>query len=447
MRKWFAVAIVALMAAHPALAQTSASPSAPPAAASATASPALLAAVARIVPWLEGEAAPDAVFADVFLRAIPAEQLRALPQQLVAQYGAPVSASVEPASPASGTLTIRFERGTGSGDVVVGADGKIAGLLLRSFAATDDSVARLGQELAALHGATAWGLYRLDATGAPQRIAGANSDAHLAIGSAFKLAVLGTLDAEIAAGRRRWSDVLTLDAKSFPSGTLQTWPTGSPLTLHTLAALMISISDNTATDILIRALGRERIERFAAQHGGASGPNAAPFLTTVEAGVLKSNGALRDRWLAARTAEARRAVLASAPAGSFTVDRVSMEALAGERPGDIDRTEWFASPDNMARLLGWFATRGSSESRAILGISPTVAEVRPGGWRYVGFKGGSETGVISTNVLAQDAAGRWGVLSMHWNDTARAVDNNGFAQMSSRAAELLRAELARTPAR
>ncbi len=435
----------ALALAPPAMAQTG--PDEPAAPSATVASDPLDAAAARLVPWLKGEAAPETVFAPSFLQAVPADQLRALTGQLVAQYGQPLSASVAPSGPAAGIVTIRFERGTGTGDIALAADGKIAGLLLRSFNVADDNMARLGQELAALHGSVAWGAYRIGADGTPQRLAGANSDAPLAVGSAFKLAVLGTLDAEIAAGRRRWSDVVALDAHSFPSGRLQTWPVGSPLTLHTLAAMMISISDNTATDVLIRTLGRDRIERFAAARGGSSGPNATPFLTTVEAGVLKSRGPLRDRWLAARTAEERRAVLSGAPSGSFAVDRVSMDALAGERPGDIDRTEWFASPDSMARLLGWFATRGSTQSRAILGISPTVAETSPTGWRYVGFKGGSETGVISTNVLAQDAAGRWGVVSMHWNDTARAVDNAAFAQLSSRTTELLRTELARSSAR
>ena len=39
----------------------------------------------------------------------------------------------------------------------------------------------------------------------------------------------------------------------------QDWPKGAPVTLHTLATLMISISDNTATDQLIAIVGRDAI--------------------------------------------------------------------------------------------------------------------------------------------------------------------------------------------
>ncbi|MFL9455456.1 serine hydrolase [Tolypothrix bouteillei VB521301_2] len=48
-----------------------------------------------------------------------------------------------------------------------------------------------------------------------------------------------------------WKDVVQLQPseKSLPSGMLHTWPDGSYLTVQTLASLMISLSDNTATDI------------------------------------------------------------------------------------------------------------------------------------------------------------------------------------------------------
>lgn len=95
-------------------------------------------------------------------------------------------------------------------------------------------------------------------------------DTPLAVASAFKLLVLAALREEVEAGRRAWDEVVRLEEawKSLPSGLLQGWPEGSPLTLHTLAALMISLSDNTATDALIALLGRERL--------GPSPPATAP---------------------------------------------------------------------------------------------------------------------------------------------------------------------------
>src|SRR5690606_39753601 len=44
---------------------------------------------------------------------------------------------------------------------------------------------------------------------------------------------------------------------SLPTGILQEWPVGTPMTIQSLATLMISISDNTATDVLLRVAGRD----------------------------------------------------------------------------------------------------------------------------------------------------------------------------------------------
>ena len=83
---------------------------------------------------------------------------------------------------------------------------------------------------------------------------------------------------EVEAGRRAWDEVVRLEEawKSLPSGLLQGWPEGSPLTLHTLAALMISLSDNTATDALIALLGRERLEALRKEEERGPGEKPAP---------------------------------------------------------------------------------------------------------------------------------------------------------------------------
>ena len=84
------------------------------------------------------------------------------------------------------------------------------------------------------------------------------------MGSTFKLATLTALRRDIEKKKRAWTDVVTLrpEVRSLPSGILRDWPDGSPLTLYALAALMISKSDNTATDALIGLLGRDAIEPF-----------------------------------------------------------------------------------------------------------------------------------------------------------------------------------------
>ena len=91
----------------------------------------------------------------------------------------------------------------------------------------------------------------------------------LAVGSAFKLGILAELLAQTKTGSAPvvgGHDLAGFD-KALPSGFLQTWPEASPLTLQTLATLMISQSDNTATNVLLRLVGRGR-------RGPAPGPDS-----------------------------------------------------------------------------------------------------------------------------------------------------------------------------
>ena len=132
-----------------------------------------------------------------------------------------------------------------------------------------------GRNFARLPGQTSIAVARLG-EGAPVMLAGHEPDRALAIGSTFKLFILAELSRQIRAGERRWSDVVPLDRRSIPSGMLQNWPPGSPLTLHSLAALMISISDNSATDVLLRTLGRGNVERMMTTLGVAAAERNRP---------------------------------------------------------------------------------------------------------------------------------------------------------------------------
>ena len=119
------------------------------------------------------------------------------------------------------------------------------------FATLDEIV----NELKTLPGETSLLIVSLGKDGT-RPIVAYNADREMAIGSAFKLYILSELVREVGARERKWADIVSLDGKiaSRPSGMLQSWPAGSPVTLHTLASLMISISDNTAADELLVTL-------------------------------------------------------------------------------------------------------------------------------------------------------------------------------------------------
>jgi len=53
---------------------------------------------------------------------------------------------------------------------------------------------------------------------------------------------------------------ITAQLKSLPSGELQTKPDGTQISVQDVATKMISISDNTAADMLISLVGRPAVE-------------------------------------------------------------------------------------------------------------------------------------------------------------------------------------------
>ncbi len=212
---------------------------------------------------------------------------------------------------------------------------------------------------------------------------------------------------------------------------MHSWPDGSPVTLHTLAAMMISISDNTATDMLLHTLGRENIERRIPAIGVTAGARNRPLLSTREAFALKRGGPeLLARWTAADE-RARRAILeslATAPLGT----------RAGSGPIGIEEAEWFASAEDMVRAVDWLRRNGGDETRAIMAINPGLSPDLAGEFSYFGYKGGSEPGVINMTFLVRSRSGVWHAITGSWNNSAAVVDNDRFAKLMDRAVRLVR---------
>lgn len=195
----------------------------------------------QVVALLNGTVQPEDIFTDGFRTAVADAQIKALSTNLTAQFGPAVEVTL--LAPRDGTraaLEIRFERGLAKGGIAIDpAQGdRINELRFTSVDALvveGDTPAKIAADLAALPGTVNAWFGPLDG-GAP--LIARNPDTPLALGSAFKLYVLATLAEDVKAGRRQWSDVVALTEKSYPSGQLQDWPQGAPVTLHTLASLM-----------------------------------------------------------------------------------------------------------------------------------------------------------------------------------------------------------------
>jgi hypothetical protein len=182
-------------------------------------------------------------------------------------------------------------------------------------------------------------------------------------------------------------------------GSLQFAAPGTSVSVEEVATKMISISDNTAADMLIGLVGRNRVEAQVGQWSAHASANE-PFLTTREMFLLHYASGLADRYLATPKSE-RAAFLAS------SVDPRPLSDIASgysQDPRYVDKIEWFASPADICRA---FAGLQQLSKRAALAPLSTVLSREVAGigldrseWPTVWYKGGSESGVLTLGWLA-----------------------------------------------
>ncbi len=397
-----------------------------------TADPVLRTRAAALVGILDNGAGYERYFAESFRSKVPREQLVRIATQLKATLGAPRKVESLAATTAwSANLVIGYERGAATVTLQLDpASPHLAtGLFVTGTGTRDDSLDKVTAEFRTLPGASGFGLYALGDT-APVPIAAHRAEIPAPLGSAFKLWVLDEAARQVAAGTRNWADVVRVGPPSLPSGVLQNWPAGAPVTLQTLATMMVSISDNTATDTLMTTLGRAAVDVRAAANGGN-----VPVLTTREAFVLKSDPGLLAAWKTA-TPAARRALLdeRAAEMAAKPLDA----SVFGDKPVAIDSVEWFASPLAMAGLLDRLR-KAENPMLAILGVNPGVDGATAGRFRYVGFKGGSEPGVIAINFVVQAKDGRWYAATGNWHRADGPVNELRFVGLMTRLLALVAA--------
>ena len=369
-------------------------------------------------------------FDPAFLAQEPAGQVVVLAQQLA--FGAPFSAAdyAPQADVNSAQAVFEGRLATFKVAIVVGAASPnlITGLQIMAtsnptptatWAQIDAAVAGLAPEHSLYAGEiTAFGC---------QPIHTLNAGQPLASGSTLKLYVLGELARQIQAGKASWDETLAVrdDWKSpFNTGTMQNEKAGTTHTLLEYAQKMISISDNTAADHLIHRLGRQNVEAKMAAMGLAELSRNIPFLTTRDLFVLKAtkNATLRAQYLAA-DADGRRALLDGPVAASPIA---STDFADWTTPRDIDTIEFFASTGDlcwaMSALHQMAGKPGLSQIQDVLAINPAM-DVDPSIWTYVGYKGGSEPGVLQMTWLLRRADNRWFAVSLTMDDPTTAKDN------------------------
>ena len=392
--RWFgaalAAAFVGLCAFAPSFAQS-------PTPAASSPAPLSEFARARVDTLLRTGHADPSWFAPDFLAQVPASQVDAIVAQLGASLGA-----YQSIDGTQGDYTARFAKGTVEVLVHLDAQNRIDGLFFKPPHASGSS---LDDALRALHPKSGTLSYAIVENG--HDVAALDPSRPLAVGSAFKLAVLAALRDEIAHGKRHWTDVVPLQArwKSLPSGVLRTWPDGTPLTLATYAAEMISISDNTAADALIRITGPSALTPYASSN--------QPFLTTREAFTLKSRTEATQRaaYAASNTAGARAAILRA-------VDGLPLPTLTSLDDAPALAIEWHYSVLELCSLIHRVA------DLPLMSINPGAAEAAS--FRHVAYKGGSDSGVLNLTTEVTTKRGSTLCFSATVNDAAAAIDEGPF---------------------
>jgi beta-lactamase class A len=275
------------------------------------------------------------------------------------------------------------------------------------------SWAQVDRDLAAMAPQVSFLAAQLTSNGTCAQIHGVNVNTPRPLGSMFKLFVLGALANAVKSHDVSWNQKITVTAsiKVGGSGVLQNDPVGTRLTVEQAAIKMISVSDNTAADMLLALVGRSAVEaqiRSWSAHASLD----QPFLSVAELFVLKWHDfpLLANQYLSLSPAR-RLAYLTS------TVDKIPDSSIASSgAPHDIDSIEWFAAPDDIchafAGLTSLAGDPGLGALNTILSTNNGGIELKPATWPRIWFKGGSEPGVLTLSYLARDSSGKTYVVVM-----------------------------------
>ncbi|WP_157518113.1 serine hydrolase [Herbidospora mongoliensis] len=389
----------------------------PPAAAagSSTGVPIPTTAVGRKLTWYLGalDALPipadqiEQHFAPSFLKQVPADQINEVSTTLKGLRVVEIQHATET------DLVTLVQSGANQAKLTMAVDpsGKIVGLLVAppdsptpaSWGEIDTRLAAVGSSSFLAAGENCKPVHAIAA------------DQVRPLGSMFKLYVLGAVAQEIKAGRLSWDDQLTITdtEKSLPSGELQDRPDGTKVPVKEAAKLMISISDNTATDLLINRVGKPAVEGVIRTWSAHADRNI-PLLTTRELFVLKgadypkyAKGYLR--------APDKRAYLED------TVDKVPTSQIkAWTTPREVNTIEWFGSPTDMCRALVNLDGLSGPELNEVMSTADAGLGLDEKTWPTVWFKGGSEPGVLTLGYLAKSDKDKIAVVVVEATDEKKA---------------------------
>ena len=263
------------------------------------------------------------------------------------------------------------------------------------------------------------------------------------LGSIFKLYVLLAISEAIEAGELTWNTQLTVaeENRSLPSGELQEAPAGTQVTVQEAATKMIEVSDNTATDMLIQAVGRANVEAAVAQAGHHDPELMTPFPSTRELFQIGwGDPAYLETWRTGDHDE-QRALLDQLSRQHFQPHDV----VVGGDPLWPQGVEWFASAYDVAAVHAALQAQDDPTIRDIMHQNMGVTD---GPWDYIGYKGGSSLGVLTGSWYLEDTDGQGYIVVLQAaTDDAAGLSTEAhtlFSQLASSAVHLTFDEVTQT---
>lgn len=259
------------------------------------------------------------------------------------------------------------------------------------------------------------------------------------LASLVKLYVLYAVADAVDAGDLTWRTALTLrqEDKALGSGSLIGSANGTKVTVHEAARLMVHLSDNTATDLLVRTLGQSRIASAIRDAEHSSPSLLAPFPTIKQ--DLWLEWSADPRAVQARTAYAdasrrqRARLLAQADQPSATTPDLSTAT-----PQWQHGLGYFASASDIAKVTTLLHLRGDRTGMGPLRDvlrTPDAGLTAPSAWKQIGFKGGTVAGVQTGSWYAE--SGRTAQLLVILASSLGGIASGSFRTLATDAARLL----------
>ncbi|MGI6446001.1 MAG: DUF362 domain-containing protein [Candidatus Ozemobacteraceae bacterium] len=363
-------------------------------------------------------------FAAAFLKQVNVKKILEIRKMYTGELGKFVKAEE-----AKKGFKLYFEKGETDSAIGIDSDNKIASIWFGAPKLTQDTFEEVAKDLKKLPGKVSVCLLKHDKnSNSEKEIFTLNHKTPLGCGSAFKLYLLKALEDAVAKGKAKMSDTLALDEKSmsFPSGILQEWPLQSRHTLETLAGLMISVSDNTATDHIINFIGLEKLRGYFPE-------TCTELLTTAQFIKLKFAFKELAEEYAKADAKRKKQILKELDAKKASDIDLSFLGKESVKPFLVDEIEWRISTLELCRVIY------SLRDNKLLRINPATGIANKADWHIIGFKGGSEPGVLNfTWVMQKTADAPFYTLSCTAVNPEEDVDLKTFSVLASRLINLTR---------